>query len=419
MNFNRLRLPRRRAFVSTSAALLALAFLRSALPSLAAEARFEREILAFEAADKTNPPPKDCTLFVGASNIRLWKNLADDVRDKKAVNRGFGGSQISDVVTHLDRIVTPYAPKTIYLQSGGNDINAGKSPEQVLADFKEFVTKVRAKLPEVKLNFVGLGPSLARWSQRAKQIEANRLIESFCREDGHISFINVFPHMLGDDGKPRPELYVTDNLHLSAKGQSLWATLIKWDGALKGFAASEMTNPPPQDAILFIGSSSIVKWKSLAHDFPDHRCINRGFGGSFLSDSANLVHSLVLPLHPKQIIVYAGGNDINGGRAPEQVLSSFQLFVEKVHAKQPETPVAFISVAPNPARWSQIEKVKAANQLVADFCKNNPRLTFINVFPKMLGEDGQPKPDIFVEDRLHMNEKGYAIWREVVGPYLK
>jgi len=106
-------------------------------------------------------------------------------------------------------------------------------------------------------------------------------------------------------------------------------------------------------------------------------------------------------------VFYAGGNDINAGKTPEQVFGDFCAFVAKVRATLPESRIAYISIAPNPARWMQVDRVKAANRLIEDFTKANSKLTFINVFPHMLGEDGRPRPEIFVEDRLHMNAKGY------------
>ncbi|HXG46302.1 MAG TPA: SGNH/GDSL hydrolase family protein [Methylomirabilota bacterium] len=167
-----------------------------------------------------------------------------------------------------------------------------------------------------------------------------------------------------------------------------------------------------------MGSSSIRLWKSLAQDFPRHPVLNRGFGGSQISDSIHFAERIVLPYRPRQIVMYAGGNDINAGKSPEQVAGDFKAFVAKVHAALPQTRVAYISIAPNPARWAQVEKVRKANQLIEEFTRSDPRLTFIDVYSRMLGDDGKPKPDIFVEDRLHMNARGYEIWRRTVEPFL-
>src|SRR5438093_1816424 len=121
--------------------------------------RFDAEIAAFEARDRTNPPPKNAILFIGSSSIRMWKTLAQDFPEHKVINRGFGGSEISDSVHFADRIVVPYRPTMIVMYAGGNDINAGKNPERVAADFKAFVEKVRTKLPETRIAYISIAPN--------------------------------------------------------------------------------------------------------------------------------------------------------------------------------------------------------------------------------------------------------------------
>jgi lysophospholipase L1-like esterase len=193
----------------------------------------------------------------------------------------------------------------------------------------------------------------------------------------------------------------------------------RWETDIRAFEAADAADPPAKGGIVFIGSSSIRLWTSLATDFPGMPVLNRGFGGSQLPEVTTYVGRIVRPYQPRQVIVYCGGNDINAGRSATDVLTDFQALVRAIHAAGPGTRVAYISVAPNPARWSQIEIVKAANQAIKEWIATDPRLTFIDVFAAMLGPDGQPKPDIFVADRLHMNAKGYAIWRAVVGPHLR
>ena len=192
----------------------------------------------------------------------------------------------------------------------------------------------------------------------------------------------------------------------------------RWEKEIAAFEAADKTNPPPQNAILFIGSSSIRMWQSLAKDFPEHQVINRGFGGSHLADSVHFADRIVFPYQPRTIVLYAGTNDINDKKTPEQVLADFKAFVAKVHARLPETRIAFISTAPNPARWKLVEQFKTLNRLAEEYTKTNPKLAFIDVFTPMLGEDGQPSRDIYLSDKLHMNAQGYAIWKQVIGRYL-
>ena len=157
----------------------------------------------------------------------------------------------------------------------------------------------------------------------------------------------------------------------------------------------------------------------MANDVPDKPVYNRGFGGSFLIDSVYFADRIIIPYHPRMIVLYAGTNDIAAGKKPQQVLEDFKLFVSTVRAKLPETRLAYISNATNPARWSQVEQVKETNQLIADYMKTVSNSVFIDVFPQMLLPDGQPNPEIYSADRLHMNEKGYALWTGIVAPYLQ
>ncbi|MDR3404057.1 MAG: SGNH/GDSL hydrolase family protein [Chthoniobacter sp.] len=192
----------------------------------------------------------------------------------------------------------------------------------------------------------------------------------------------------------------------------------KWEPEIAAFEAKDQQNPPPKGGIVFVGSSSIRKWTTLAEDFPHHQMLNRGFGGSQLIDSVHFADRIVLPYEPRMVVLYAGSNDIHAGKSPEQVFTDFQAFVDKIHATLPKTEIAYISNAGNPSRWTEVEKVKATNVLIEGYIKDHPGLKFINVFPRMLGSDGLPRPEIFVADRLHMNAAGYKIWTEIVGPYL-
>src|SRR5262249_22553589 len=146
---------------------------------------------------------------------------------------------------------------------------------------------------------------------------------------------------------------------------------------------------------LFVGSSSIRLWKTLAQDFPNHRVINRGFGGSQIADVTAYADRVILPYKPKLILVYAGDNDIAADRAPEQVLADFQALAKAIHGTLPEVRILFISIKPSISRWPLVEKIKAANQLVDEFTRHDARLGFIDVFTPMLGADGRPRPELF------------------------
>lgn len=196
------------------------------------------------------------------------------------------------------------------------------------------------------------------------------------------------------------------------------ASAAKWEPEIKALEARNRTNPPPAGCIVFVGSSSIRLWRSLAGDFPGYPVVNCGFGGSMLADSVFFADRIITPLAPRQVVIYAGGNDLNAGKDTELVYGDFVALVKRLRERLPRVRVAYIAVAPNPARWKQVEEVKRLNALIAAYCARHG-LDFINVFPLMLGPDGLPKPDIFVSDRLHMNPHGYDLWREAVAPYLR
>lgn len=194
----------------------------------ASPTRWEPTIAKFEEKDRAEPPPKDAILFVGSSSIVRW-DVPKWFPDLVTLNRGFGGSQIHEVTYYADRIVIPYRPRVIVFYAGDNDIAAGASPEEVLDRFQQFVTKVRTGCPWIPIIFISIKPSLARWHLIDSIRRANRMIEEYCRQtpDLHLTFVDVDQPMLGEDGKPRAELFVKDGLHLSEEGYRLWTKLLR------------------------------------------------------------------------------------------------------------------------------------------------------------------------------------------------
>ncbi len=202
---------------------LSVGALRAAPP--AGSSRWEPEIRAFEAQDRTNPPPVDAVLFIGSSSFRLWKTMAQDLAGERVINRGFGGSEIHDSTVFAERIIFPYHPRMIVLYAGDNDLAAGKSVEEVVEDYSELVHKVRVQLPKVRIAFVSIKPSPSRWRLKDKIVEANRQIAGM--KDDRLAFIDVFTPMLGPDGNPRQDLFEKDGLHPNEKAYKIWAARIR------------------------------------------------------------------------------------------------------------------------------------------------------------------------------------------------
>lgn len=184
------------------------------------------------------------------------------------------------------------------------------------------------------------------------------------------------------------------------------------------FEESDKENPPPKGGVLFVGSSSVRMWKTLAEDFPGHQTINRGFGGSELSDSIHFADRIVLPYQPRMIVLYAGDNDISRGKTSKEVYDDFKKFVKLVKKALPTTRVAFIAIKPSLKRWELAAEMQKANQRIKKRCDGSKALDYLDIWTPMIGDDGKPRPELFAKDGLHLNEQGYALWTSVIRPFV-
>lgn len=190
-------------------------------------AKWEKDILAYEAADAKTPPPKHAVLFLGSSGIVRWKTLAADFPGTTVINRGFGGSEIADSTHFADRILFPYEPRMIFLRAGGNDLHAGRSVEEVFGDFKAFVATVRKKLPEVPIAYIGLSPAPVRWNEKPAGDRLNACISAYAKENRNVIFVDATRISLDAEGRIRPELFVEDQLHFNAAGYKLLCEAVR------------------------------------------------------------------------------------------------------------------------------------------------------------------------------------------------
>ena len=192
----------------------------------------------------------------------------------------------------------------------------------------------------------------------------------------------------------------------------------KWENDIAAFEAKDKASPPPQNEIVFVGSSTIRMWKT-AESFPDLKVINRGFGGSEIADSVKYADRIILPYKPRIVVVFAGGNDINAGKTPEQVAGDFKALVAKIHGALPRTKVYYLTLFPNVKRLAQNEKCAKVNELIQAYIKSDERLGYVDTASKMRASDGGPRPELLRGDGLHMNDDGYKIWNEIVGAVLR
>lgn len=184
-----------------------------------------------------------------------------------------------------------------------------------------------------------------------------------------------------------------------------------WD-EIKAFRIQDSIQKPQDGMILFIGSSSFRLWKSAKDDFNNPTIVNRAFGGATLPDVISYQDDVVLKYKPKKIFLYCGENDIASSEkvTPEIVLGNFKTLYESIRKHFPVTPVIFVSIKPCILRWAMKDRMMAANALISNFLSKEKNTVFVNIWDKMLDGKGEPMKDIFIEDNLHMNKKGYAIW---------
>jgi lysophospholipase L1-like esterase len=194
----------------------------------------------------------------------------------------------------------------------------------------------------------------------------------------------------------------------------------RWTSSFDAFASADKQQMPAPGGVLFVGSSSIRLWDNLEQQFNTAPIVvKRGFGGSRMEDCAAYLSRLVIPYKPRTVVVYAGENDLAEGRRPEQVLRSFTRFVEGVRAALPATRIAYVSIKPSIARAGMLADIRATNALISDYVSHLDNARYIDVFTPMLDSNGAPRAELFREDRLHLNQAGYALWHALISPSLR
>lgn len=189
--------------------------------------RWESTMQKFEVEDQQKGYITGGAVFIGSSSIARWTNLADAFPNLKVVNRGFGGSELSESAKYARRVVVPHAPRIVVLYAGENDLNRGLPPETIAADFGTFANVIRASLPMTRIVVIGLKPSLLRWKLRDGMQQTNALIRSRCAADRDCTYVDPWPSMIGADGTPKPEFFVADGLHMTPAGYAAWTEMLR------------------------------------------------------------------------------------------------------------------------------------------------------------------------------------------------
>jgi lysophospholipase L1-like esterase len=208
-------------------------------------------------------------------------------------------------------------------------------------------------------------------------------------------------------------------LLLSAALQPVSAQVDPWQAELNRFIADDQATTPPNAPIVFVGSSSIRLWPNLDHVFSNPGILNRGFGGSQLADAERLADLLVLRYRPRQVVIYAGDNDLAEGLLPAQVAADFVSLVRRLRSTRPKLAIAFIAIKPSPARAHLMAAARDANMRIRRFAESEDGIAYIDVFTPMLDRYGNARSELFGPDGLHLNTAGYALWAEQVAPFLR
>jgi lysophospholipase L1-like esterase len=176
---------------------------------------------------------------------------------------------------------------------------------------------------------------------------------------------------------------------------------------------------PPEHPILFIGSSSIRKWDDLERTFAKYKVMNRGIGGAVVNDITRYANDIVFPYHPRQVVIYVGENDlVDEQSTADSILVRTRRLLQLIREGLPGIPIVYISIKPSPVREKYLDKAIAANNLIREYISTQKNMAFVDVFHKMLTADGKPMPELFIEDRLHLNPDGYRIWQKAIKPCL-
>jgi lysophospholipase L1-like esterase len=193
----------------------------------------------------------------------------------------------------------------------------------------------------------------------------------------------------------------------------------RFEGEIRAFEAADRANPPPPGGVVFIGSSSIQAWTDVAADFPGVPVLNRGFGGSTLADVVYYMDRILLLYRPRLVVLYAGDNDLAAGRSPARVVAEYRTFVARLRAALPAASVVFVSIKPSPSRRTFIPRMRETNQRIRAVTARDTLQTYVDVFTPMLDRAGQPRPELFVADSLHMTRAGYLLWRARLAPVVR
>lgn len=207
-------------------------------------------------------------------------------------------------------------------------------------------------------------------------------------------------------------------LEVSAQ-DSIYFRANEWKDQLDAYYQEDSNKIPEKGQILFVGSSSFKMWKNIQSYFPGHKILNRGFGGSRMSDLLYHIQRLVIDYRPSQIVLYCGENDISNGVSPQDLSEDIKVFVRIIDLRLPGVPILILSIKPSPLLYKLITKQREANSLIREFAMTKNQVDYIDITTLMVDEKGIPIEELYLEDRLHISENAYQLWARTIEPHLK
>ena len=395
-------------------------------------AKWEPDITALEERDRAEAPGTDAVLFYGSSSFRRWETMAEDMAPWVAINRGYGGARLSDAGHYAERVIgprlgpdNPRRPRALVLFLA-NDIAGNQAldvePGEVLARFRRLHDFVRGRDATLPIFWVEVTANSSRQRVWPQVREATRLIRERIEGSPGTHFIATAGAFLGPDNRPRDEWFVEDRLHLNEAGYDVWAALIRaklhevlgpavpedvaeWEDDIAAFESEEGQKP-----VVFYGSSSFRLWETMAEDMAPLPVVNRGYGGASLKDAAFYARRVLRPLDPRAVVLFVGGDVYLRDRSAESAVEDFRRLLAEVRAEKGDVPVVWVTLRPVLAWEEKWPEVRKLNRLVAEVAADEANVHVLDANGPLVTEGGGPRPELFVEDRVHLNAAGYAAW---------
>ena len=402
-------------------------------------AKWEPDVAALQARDAAEATPTDAVLFFGSSSIRLWDTIEEDMAPWPVVQRGYGGARMSDMAAYMDRVIgprlgpdNPRRPRALCLFVANDIAGNGEldvEPGEVLVRFRRIHDYVRGRDATLPVFWIEVTPTAKRWAVWPKIEEAARLIRDRVAGSPNTYFIPTAGAYIGPDNRPREELFVEDKLHLNEAGYDLWGSLIKaklhhelgdalpeevtkYEDDIRAFGPLNET--APEDAVVFYGSSSIRLWETIEEDMAPLPVVARGYGGASLQDAALYAERVLGPLDARAVVLFVGGDVYLRGRRPEVAAQDFRRLLSEIRRVKGDVPVVWINTRPVLSMAGKWDEVRTLNRLISEAVAGDANAHVVDVNDRFLNEDGSVNADLFAEDRVHLNDAGYAAWTKAL-----